>query len=260
MQDKIEDFINKVIDRLVVDEQLKTRIGQDLRAHINEASLSRNEEEVLGKMGSPSEVAREFMDSIYENKNEVIERLIRERLKVKQLLADYFEYRSKAHIFGLPLLHIKFRRHLKAKPGTAKGIIAIGNRAIGAVAVGRFCCGGLCFGIFPIGLVAFGSFSSGVIAFGGFAVGIMALGGIAAGLLAAGGIAFGLSAFGGFAFGFISGGGIAQGVVAMGGHTIGEYIGTPSSAEQIKALIRQAYPHISEWILNIIVFFKFFYT
>ncbi len=111
------------------------------------------------------------MDSVYENKNDVIKRLVRERLKVSKLLADYFEYRSKVLVFGLPLIHIKFRRHLNAKPGTARGVIAIGNRAIGVIAVGRFCFGGLCIGMFPVGLVAIGSFSSGVIAFGGFAAG-----------------------------------------------------------------------------------------
>ncbi len=262
MENKIEGFINRVIDGLVVDDGLKKRIAQDLRLHITEASSNEDIDIVINKMGNPAEVAVEFMDSVYENKSEVIERLVRERLRVSRLLADYFEYSSKIKIFGLPLIHIKFRRHLNAKPGTARGIIAIGNRAIGAIAVGRFCFGGLCFGMFPVGLAAFGSFSGGFLAFGGFAAGIIAFGGVAAGLLAAGGIVFGLTAFGGFAFGLISGGGVAYGVVAMGGHTTGKYIlnATTATSVQIKDLIRQAYPQISKWILNLIVFFKFFYT
>ena len=260
MPDKIESFINNVLDGMVIDDHLRRRISQDLRSHIIEASQDQNEDEVLEKMGDPVEVASEFMDSIYENKSEIIERLVRERLKVKQLLADYYEYRSKIQFFGLPLVHIKFRRHLRAKPGMARGIIAIGNRAIGVIAIGRLCFGGFCLGVLPVGLVALGSFSCGVVAIGGFAVGIMALGGVAAGLLAAGGIIFGLIAFGGFAFGLISGGGFAHGVVAMGGHTIGKYIGSPATPYQIKSLILQAYPHLSKWILDLITFFKFFYT
>ncbi len=259
MDDRIESYINRVIDGIVVGDKLKKRIAQDLRSHITDASINQNIDDVLGRMGDPARVSAEFMDSVYENKSEVIKRLVRERLRVSRLLTDYFEYSSKISFFGLPLLHIKFRRHLNAKPATARGIVAIGNRAIGAVAVGRFCFGGLCFGMFPVGLVAFGSFSSGVIAFGGFALGICALGGITLGILAVGGFAFGLSAFGGFAFGLISGGGFARGVVAMGGHTMGQYIGNPGSSNEIKALIRLAYPHISGWILDIIVFFKFLY-
>lgn len=252
MDEKIQGFINDVIAGIVVDDKLQGRIAQDLRSHITEASLSQSVDQVIDKMGDPTEVAREFMDSIYEDKSEVIERLIRERLKVNQLLADYFEYRSKIQLFGIPLVHIKFRRHVKTKPGIAKGVVAIGNRAVGAVAVGRFCCGGICFGLAPVGLVAVGLLSAGVFALGSLAVGVVALGGFV----------FGLGAFGGFAFGLIAGGGFAHGVVAMGGHMVGKFILTtnPASPEQIKALIRQAYPRIGDWILNILVWFKFFYT
>jgi hypothetical protein len=252
MKGKIEDFIDNVIEGLVVGSKLKKRIAADLQSHINEALISRNEDNVLDMMGSPAEVAREFMDSIYENKNEVIERLIRERLRIKRFLSDYFEYRSKVGIFGIPLLNIRFRRHQKAKPATAKGIIAVGDRAIGVVAVGRICFGGICFGTLPVGLAALGPFSIGIIALGGFAAGILALGGFA----------LGLCSFGGFAAGVIAGGGFAYGFVAMGGHIFGQYMMNmnAASAEQIISLIRQAYPHISNWILNIIVFFRFFYT
>lgn len=71
MPDKIEDFINTVLDGMVIDDQLRNRISQDLRSHITEASQNQSEDEVLQRMGDPIEVAREFMESIYENKSEV---------------------------------------------------------------------------------------------------------------------------------------------------------------------------------------------
>ncbi len=250
MTEQIESFIGEVLNGMVIDDPLKKRIAQDLRSHITEASRNQSVDEVLGKMGSPTEVAREFMESVYEDKSEVIERLIRERLKVNQLLRSYYEYRSKTQIFSLPLIHIKYRRHLKAKPGIAKGIVAIGNRAIGVVAIGKYSYGGLCFGMGAFGLLTCGFLSAGVIALGSFSAGVIALGGFVVGL----------SAFGGFALGLISGGGFVRGVVAMGGHMTGQFIGNPASAYQIKALILQAYPHLNDWILNVLVFFKFFYT
>jgi hypothetical protein len=181
MNEKVEEFIQAVLDGMAIDEHLKKRIAQDLRSHITEASQNQSVEEALAKMGSPTEVAREFLDSVYEDKSEMIERVIQERLKVNQLLQSYREYRSKTQIFGLPLVYIKFRRRqrLKAKLGVAKGIIAIGDVAIGAVAVGQYSVGGLSSGGLTLGLLAFGGVSAGVLAIGGFACGLGAIGGYA---------------------------------------------------------------------------------
>ena len=76
--------------------------------------------------------------------------------------------------------------------GTARGVIAIGPRAVG------------------------------IFAFGGVAVGVVALGGISAGVISAGGIALGLLfAWAGFGFGAIVSGGFAVGLVASGGFAFG---------------------------------------
>jgi hypothetical protein len=85
-------------------------------------------------MGSPAEVAKEFMDSIYEDKSEVIDRLIKQKTMTERMMHGY-EYKSRTTILGLPLVHIRFRsRHdvVRIRPfPVAKGIIAIGDIAIG---------------------------------------------------------------------------------------------------------------------------------
>jgi predicted Ser/Thr protein kinase len=119
-----------------------------------------------------------------------------------------YEYRSKATLFGLPLLHIT----LGVNPTTgrkriAKGIIAIGNAprgviAFGDVAVGVVACGIFCYGLISIGVVA---------------VGVLALGSVAVGLgWAMGGVAVGAVAIGGAALGYCANGALVWGVHALG--------------------------------------------
>jgi hypothetical protein len=75
--------------------------------------------------------------------------------------------------------------------------------------------------------------------------------------LAIGGFACGLGAIGGAAFGLIAEGGFAKGVVAIGARAVGKYTLSGENIvewvrpEQVRALIHQAYPRLSEWIVNI---------
>jgi len=71
-----------------------------------------------------------------------------------------FEYKSKAHIAGLPLLHVSFKYSPNRVPVVAKGIVAIG----------QFGCGVLCISQFGIGLVSISQFTV-----AGFAVAQFAL-------------------------------------------------------------------------------------
>jgi hypothetical protein len=86
--------------------------------------------------------------------------------------------------------------------GTARGVIAIGPRAVGifafgGVAMGVFACGGAAFGLFSAGGLALGllfvwaGFGIGGVANAGMAIGIVAAGGVAIGVVAAGGLAIG---------------------------------------------------------------------
>jgi len=49
-----------------------------------------------------------------------------------------FEYKSKAEMFGLPLVHISFKYRPGRMPVPAKGVIAIGQFACGILAVSQF--------------------------------------------------------------------------------------------------------------------------
>jgi len=93
------------------------------------------------------------------------------------------EYRSRATLLGLPLLHIAQGLDPQTgRPRVARGIIAIGNSAYGVIALGGFAVGG----------IAIGGAAVGVVAVGGVALGGAALGGLAAGVAAAGGMALAL--------------------------------------------------------------------
>jgi len=124
------------------------------------------------------------------------------------------EYRSKATIGGLPLLHVSMGFDPKTgKQREARGIIAVGGRAIGVVAFG-----GIARGVF-----AFGGVALGVMAVGGVCAGLFSLGGCALALMLAwGGLAVGPIAFGGLAIGYYAAGGLALGVHAMGSNARGD--------------------------------------
>ncbi|MFO1513998.1 MAG: hypothetical protein U1F83_13945, partial [Verrucomicrobiota bacterium] len=113
------------------------------------------------------------------------------------------DYRSKATLFGLPLVHVASGLDpATGRQRVAKGIIAIGGLAKGVIAFGGLAIGG----------IAVGGGAVGVIAIGGGAVGLISFGGLAIALLAA---------FGGGAIGFVALGGGALGYLTFGGGTIG---------------------------------------
>jgi tRNA A-37 threonylcarbamoyl transferase component Bud32 len=122
------------------------------------------------------------------------------------------EYKSKATLWGLPLVHIASGWDpVTGKWRMAKGIIAIGDRAVGVVAIA---------GAYAVGVVAIGGgFGFGLLSIaGGLALGLLALGGTAAGGMALGGAAVGVVAVGGAAVGYYAIGGGAWGVHAWGGN------------------------------------------
>src|SRR4051795_1866216 len=107
-------------------------------------------------------------------------------------------YKSRATLFGWPVVHVALGPKDGELRGHAKGIIAIGDIATGGIALGGV--------------------ARGIVAVGGMALGLFSLGGGAVGLLtAAGGMAVGGMASGGGALGFLAAGGGAAGVIAQGG-------------------------------------------
>lgn len=117
-------------------------------------------------------------------------------------------YRSRATLFGLPILDIATGPRGSERFGRARGIIAIGDVATGFIAIGGW----------AIGIVAVGGLAVGLCSLGGGAIGLLtALGGAAIGTMACGGLAIGILANGGAAVGVLAQGGGAFGVHARGG-------------------------------------------
>jgi hypothetical protein len=113
-------------------------------------------------------------------------------------------YRSKATLFGWPVIDIALGPKDGQMRGHAKGIIAIGDIATGGIALGGI--------------------ARGFVAIGGLALGLFSVGGGAVGLLTAtGGMAIGGMASGGGALGFLAAGGGAAGVIAQGGGAFGVF-------------------------------------
>lgn len=162
-----------------------------------------------------------------------------------------YEYKSKWHIFGVPLIHVHFYAQLgwrfgvreKRKRCVAKGVIAIGNTAIGGIAIG----------LFSIGLLSIGLLSLGV-----FALGMLGAGFSAIGIISLAYISFGIISIGVYAVGVLSiGAKVACGVVAVAPTAIGvlpngtveyydthqngrECIMTPSGATPYQEWLKQA--------------------
>jgi RNA polymerase sigma factor (sigma-70 family) len=131
-----------------------------------------------------------------------------------------WEYRSRATLFGLPLVHCRSFGKMR-KPGEkvqpAIGWIACGERAYGILyASGGIAVGCISTGALSIGLLSFGGLSIGLLAFGGLAIGALGLGGGAVGLVAAGGIALGWHA--------ALGGLVAAHELACGGAALGNHV------------------------------------
>ena len=95
---------------------------------------------------------------------------------------------------GFPLLDVRTE-------GTARGVVAVGPRAVGVIAFGNVAVGLFAFGHISLGLIAFGAVAlAGSVAVGGVslaplgaALGLAAAGRVACGIIAAGGLAVGLS-------------------------------------------------------------------
>jgi hypothetical protein len=135
-----------------------------------------------------------------------------------------WEYRSRATLFGLPLVHCRGGKVPGQKMQPAIGWIAFGEVAYGILyASGAVAVGGISTGGVSVGILSFGGFGFGLLTFGGIAVGGIALGGAAIGLIASGGIAVGWhAAIGGVA---------AAHELALGGAALANHANDPVARE-----------------------------
>jgi len=138
-----------------------------------------------------------------------------------------WEFRSRASLFGLPLVHICFgdRRAVVKKPVTAW--IAVGDRALG-------------------GLFAFGGIAIAPVSIGGCAIGLFSFGGLALGILVLGGFGFGVWTFCGMGAGWQAfGGGVFAWKAAMGGFAIAHDFALGGIAQAAQANNKAAAQFIS---------------
>lgn len=118
------------------------------------------------------------------------------RRYLKQMLAEKhggefplaaYEFRSRATLFGLPLLHVRIGDRFDVVRGPVKAWIAIGSsHAVGVI----FASGGM-----AVAPISFGGIAIGLVSFGATAVGIFPVGAISLGVWAYGGLALGWQVF-----------------------------------------------------------------
>jgi len=98
-----------------------------------------------------------------------------------------WEYRSRAELFGLPLVHIRIGDRFDFLRKPVKAWVAVGNYAVGGL---------LAFGGVAVAPVSVGFLTFGLVPFGGIAFGVLALGGFAAGVWSFGALAIGWESVG----------------------------------------------------------------
>jgi transcriptional regulator with XRE-family HTH domain len=155
-----------------------------------------------------------------------------------------YEYKSRAELFGLPLVHIKSGGN-SGRIGVAKGIIAIGDIAVGVLAMGGIALGGISLGGISAGLV---------LAIGGMSLGGFALGGLAVGYMALGGLAIGINAIGGAAIASdIAMGGYAKGTVAIGDEAVGKAVFSMYSVtkESFRSAVNEYLPNAWDFVVRL---------
>jgi RNA polymerase sigma factor (sigma-70 family) len=160
-----------------------------------------------------------------------------------------FEYRTRACLLGLPLLHIRLGATWANQREVVKAWIAIADDAAigGLFAFGGMAIAPICIGGFALGGLVFGGFAAGIACYAGFAVGVWAVGGMASGLMAVGGCAFGWK-------GAIGGIAIAQ-QFALGGVALAPHANDELANTFIRnnAFFQNAFALVTKWLWPILL-------
>ncbi len=128
-----------------------------------------------------------------------------------------YQYESKTKIFKFPLLSINLGFDSKeSKVRTARGIIAIGSRAIGVIAIGVI----EARGIFAIAYLTIGVFGISVAGMGLLTVSVFGIGAVSISIVAIGYFAVGVFAVGFYSVGIIAFGYESYGIIAIGGKAV----------------------------------------
>ena len=220
-----KQYLNEILNRSCLPASLRKRAKGDLAAELAElTSRFGDEQQAMLEMGPADDIAA----GLYET-----------YASAAQPVRPFFEYRSQRELFGLPLVHIvKARRSgqglvrtgragsLPPVP-TARGILAIGRRAIGVVAIGNLTCGVVSIGNLSVGVFTLANIGLGVVGAGNLVVAALSIANVALGLLAAGNLAIGL---------FAAVGNLAVGPVALGNVVSGQLVRAVDSIESLHQL------------------------
>ncbi len=114
------------------------------------------------------------------------------RPALREWHGEGYEWKSATTIGGVPLVHIAFGIDRAGKIRTARGIIAIGQRAVGGIACGILALGGVSFGVVCGGVISLGVVAGALV----LACGVNAAAPIAFGVVAFGAIVGGVNAIG----------------------------------------------------------------
>jgi hypothetical protein len=158
--------------------------------------LDRYLDRVLLYANKPDSGSEAIRQELKDHLLQKVDDLIADGLPKEEALLEALRQHGPPRVIGYrlrgPFPWIDIRSH-----GTARGVIAIGPRAVGIFAFGGWAMGVFACGGFSLGLFSFGGFALGLLfAFGGFGIGGIVSAGFACGLVAAGGVAIGLVAVG----------------------------------------------------------------
>ncbi len=212
----------------------------------------------MDKLLALSSLFEVSIDEMLDNKEFITERAENPQRfdwkKVREKIRTEYEYKSEKTIGSIPLVHINMGKGKR----TAKGVLAIGNKAYGLIAIGGIAGGLFSLGFISLGLISLGVFALSIlfsmgilslapVSFGCFAIGFFAIGGVSIGIYSVGAIAIAKN--------------IASGGCAIGHLAIGEVlIGTtevviqsisPETESVIRETILREFPNIWEPLLKI---------
>lgn len=221
-----KQYLNEILNRACLPAPVRRRAKADLAAELAELTARLgDEQQAMQEMGPTDEIAA----GLYETYTSAV-----------QPVRPFVEYRSQRELFGLPLVHIvKARRSgqglVRTGRGgssmppvpTARGILAIGRRAIGVVAIGNLTCGVVSIGNLSVGVFTLANIGLGLLGAGNLMVAAFSVANVALGLLAAGNMALGL---------FAAAGNLAVAPVALGNVVSGQITRVVSSMADLHRL------------------------
>ena len=180
------------------------------------------------------DIRAELKDHLLKKIADLQENGLSSEQALSQSIQDHGDPKTVGYGLRPRFLWVDVRTH-----GTARGVLAIGPKAIGVVAIGGIACGVFAYGAIAVGLMSWGVLALGLmVALGGITlapIGI-AYGLIAIGLMAAGALSIGVWVAGGLAIGLIC-------ETSSCWYPIGQY--TSETAPSIVIFIRNLALHLS---------------